>query len=385
MSALEKHWNSNLRQRKADPQDTDEKRPAETDKQAEKRRRRREFQIKHGFWEGRGCFCCTPNRCRGFLLTGMFFLPGVWAIYTQQVTLALLGVTSADGLRWWLQRILSFWFLSMIMANHMQAMFRNPGYVEQEQCKPDDESGRYKVDAPVGEGRFELPEPIYFSARWCDTCMLWKPPRSHHCNTCDRCVLRWDHWCPISQNSIGFNNHGNFLLLYLFGWCALVYSSYEAWGCLKAHNTWSQLMSDGKRLGTWEFLKFAGPHLSSRGLLVTTVQFIFNCIYLMPVSWLGGCQWKRNSKNQIMIEVVVDEPPEKLVLPRNTETKLSKTFYDRGFFSNMYTILGPKWYLRMTMPIPVSPNYDIKQGYYPKPGKSEIRRLKLESQKILKS
>lgn len=31
--------------------------------------------------------------------------------------------------------------------------------------------------------------------RWCKKCMASKPPRAHHCKSCNRCVLRMDHHC----------------------------------------------------------------------------------------------------------------------------------------------------------------------------------------------
>ena len=43
-------------------------------------------------------------------------------------------------------------------------------------------------------------------ADFCTKCDSWKPPRTHHCRYCRRCVLMYDHHCSWVGNCIG---HGN--------------------------------------------------------------------------------------------------------------------------------------------------------------------------------
>ncbi|CAL1171994.1 unnamed protein product [Cladocopium goreaui] len=38
-----------------------------------------------------------------------------------------------------------------------------------------------------------------------------RPARSHHCRSCDRCILRMDHHCPWMDNCVGLQNHKFFL------------------------------------------------------------------------------------------------------------------------------------------------------------------------------
>ena len=44
-------------------------------------------------------------------------------------------------------------------------------------------------------------------------CNNFKPERTHHCSTCNQCVLVMDHHCPWLNNCVGFNNRKVFILL----------------------------------------------------------------------------------------------------------------------------------------------------------------------------
>eukprot|EP00250_Pteridium_aquilinum_P008781 c18203_g1_i2 orf=224-1057(+) len=46
--------------------------------------------------------------------------------------------------------------------------------------------------------------------RTCPTCRVFQPPRSKHCHDCNKCVLRFDHYCAWLGTCVGYGNHCRF-------------------------------------------------------------------------------------------------------------------------------------------------------------------------------
>mmetsp|Transcript_16357 Transcript_16357/g.25671 ORF Transcript_16357/g.25671 Transcript_16357/m.25671 type:complete len:346 (-) Transcript_16357:1207-2244(-) len=93
------------------------------------------------------------------------------------------------------------------IISHFRAMTTDPGAVPLDAVPADFEPGDH--------GK---------SFRVCLKCDTYKPPRTHHCSICQRCIVKMDHHCPWVNNCVGLGNHKFFLLFLGYVFTASVYA-----------------------------------------------------------------------------------------------------------------------------------------------------------------
>jgi len=134
---------------------------------------------------------------------GVFFVAIVWLLLVF-----LSGVAYIVGLpRYWnfngpltiFLVCLGHWILVNIIFHYYMALTTPPGN------PPKDSSS--------------LPE---ITGR-CKKCHFVKPPRTHHCSICNKCILRMDHHCPWLNNCVGHYNYRYFFLFMAFTCIGLLF------------------------------------------------------------------------------------------------------------------------------------------------------------------
>lgn len=131
---------------------------------------------------------------------GPIFVAGVIIL-----TLSIIIIAYTIGLSFWWQTSIPFTFLLLIVGNwllinvvfhYYMAFITLPGFPP--------------------EGAL-VPEAVSI----CKRCISPKPPRTHHCSVCNRCILKMDHHCPWLNNCIGYYNHRYFFMYCVYIWLSV--------------------------------------------------------------------------------------------------------------------------------------------------------------------
>ncbi|XP_050684214.1 palmitoyltransferase ZDHHC16 isoform X2 [Leptidea sinapis] len=128
------------------------------------------------------------------------YLGKVFVFCVTILTFAVVAIAYWIGLPYWWERngymtvflvIVGNWLLINILFHYYMGVVTSPGH------------------PPHGA-------MIAEAASICKKCISPKPPRTHHCSVCDKCVLGMDHHCPWLNNCVGYFNARYFFLYMVY-------------------------------------------------------------------------------------------------------------------------------------------------------------------------
>jgi ribosomal protein L40E len=136
-------------------------------------------------------YWCNKRDNPGAVMASMLW---VLTLYADVV----VTVVAVDG-GWSIAHVPIYIFFSCLaLIAQLKTMFTNPGAVPRH------------AQPLIRASESGIPETI------CGRCDAYKPPRSHHCRICNRCIVRMDHHCPWMNNCIGANNQKHFMLFLFY-------------------------------------------------------------------------------------------------------------------------------------------------------------------------
>ncbi|KAM6931227.1 palmitoyltransferase ZDHHC12-B-like [Xenentodon cancila] len=133
-----------------------------------------------------------------------------------------------------------------------------------------------------------MPQPSTPRLRRCGHCLLQQPMRAKHCQTCKRCVRRFDHHCPWIENCVGERNHRWFVVYLLVQLLALLWAIHIALSGISPRESW----------GLW--VRANGFLLAALGVVgvFSIVAVLLLCCHLYLVS-INCTTWEFMSRHRI--------------------------------------------------------------------------------------
>jgi len=239
-----------------------------------------------------------------------------WALYTC-IWVCILPWLGNEPVAWINIGIFSS-LMSMLIYCYYRACTTEPGAPPKD-WRPEEELGNM-VKEPSPDGS-DVP-------RFCGKCQNNKPPRSHHCSMCNRCVLRMDHHCPWINNCVGFYNYKYFFLF-------LFYTVSAAADCV--------LLLLGRGFACdLPITMFDAVFMWFLGIILIAVLILVSCLLSYHVNLVA--------KNYTTIEYHANYYAN-WNRPHGTKEQTHK--YDLGLTENLYAILGPSillWMLPTRIP-----------------------------------
>ncbi|CAN7020552.1 unnamed protein product [Brassica oleracea var. botrytis] len=190
-------------------------------------------------WPGNNRFCCGgrlvfgPDASSLLLTTSMIGAPAL----TFSIRMAFMITKSFPLFHSLilmgslLLTVLNFTFLFLTSS-------RDPGIIPRNKEAPESEALDILSNTKLPRTKDVLVNGYTVKVKFCETCLLYRPPRASHCSICNNCVQRFDHHCPWVGQCIALRNYPYFICfiststllcsyVFVFSWVSMLETTYE--------------------------------------------------------------------------------------------------------------------------------------------------------------
>uniref|UniRef100_A0A6B2L6I9 Palmitoyltransferase n=1 Tax=Arcella intermedia TaxID=1963864 RepID=A0A6B2L6I9_9EUKA len=170
---------------------------------------------------------------------------------------------------------------------------------------------------------------ILYRPRFCKICQIPRPARSRHCNSCKRCVSRFDHHCPWINGDIGADNQWKFVVFLMNTGCLCMYCFMVCFGIL-----WGYILDQGY----WHtgFVKPDGTVIQMGILLI--IQFMarfdpwlfllmcFTFVVSLVVFSFSLLQFSQALRNKTAVEVLKMNTLKNYIASKSNSVSIAELF-----------------------------------------------------------
>lgn len=244
----------------------------------------------------------------GFFFGGKILTGGdsAWPfIASLIVALGIAGAWSGTTAVWWWHNetpavpLVGAYLCLVTISNMLATAFSDPGILPRD-LDPDPP---YPSSSSSDDGtRAPLPRElkvrnVTVRVKYCQTCKIYRPPRSSHCRMCDNCVDGCDHHCQWVNNCVGRRNYSSFIIFLssaILTLCLVI--------CTSALHLVIQARRDNISAGA-SIRKGAG----------SAVVFVISSIVIWPIAGLLGYHLRLLLLNLTTIEQIRNSAHKSLV------------------------------------------------------------------------
>ena len=160
------------------------------------------------YWRGKNTFFCDgkimcgPSSYKRYLFIFLLIiLPTIIEIFFVTLSYSSIYISL-------LLSLLEFFILLIIIYLFIHISTKNPGYLLRNESYFNAKETKMKSKKII----FSNVRGFMKKIKFCETCIVYRPPKASHCRYCDSCVMKFDHHCFWIGNCVGKNNYHDFII-----------------------------------------------------------------------------------------------------------------------------------------------------------------------------